>query len=198
VNTHHDALGDRFGMWLFLFSEILLFGALFVIYGAYFKQYKVDFINSGAKLDLFFGTFNTVALLISSFTVAASITALRRGKNTLAQWFLGFSVAVAGLFLFNKYMEWGSKIHHGIFPNSEWMKEQSFGTNLFFGLYYVTTGLHALHVIIGATLLIVCMAFIARKKVPQKSPTLLENCGLYWHLVDLIWIFVFPLFYLSH
>ncbi len=198
MNMHKDPLGDRFGMWLFLFSEILLFGALFVIYSVYFSKYQADFIAGGRQLDLFFGTFNTVILLISSFTVAASITALRNRQRKTALALLGFSISVGLVFLYNKYMEWGHKIHLGIYPDSPWLKEQSHGTNMFFGLYYVTTGLHALHVIIGGTLLAVSFAFILKNKVDPEHPTLLENCGLYWHLVDLIWIFVFPLFYLSH
>jgi cytochrome c oxidase subunit 3 len=198
MTMHKDPLGDRFGMWLFLFSEILLFGALFVIYAVYFREYQTAFIEGGKKLDLFFGTLNTVILLISSFTVAASITALKRGNKLGSMAFLGVSVAIGVVFLINKYVEWSSKIHHGIYPNSEWLKSQDHGTNLFFGLYYVTTGLHALHVLIGGTLLVVCLIFIWRNKVDPKHPTLLENGGLYWHLVDLIWIFVFPLFYLSN
>lgn len=198
MTLHKDPLGDRFGMWLFLFSEILLFGALFIIYSVYFGKYNADFVEGGHKLNLFFGTFNTVILLISSFTVAASITAFKQGKKNLTLVLLGFSIAVGIGFLINKYFEWSAKIHHGIFPNSPWLLEQSHGTNMFFGLYYVTTGLHALHVIIGGTLLAVCFGFIAKNKVDNHNPTLLENCGLYWHLVDLIWIFVFPLFYLSH
>jgi cytochrome c oxidase subunit 3 len=198
MTMHRDPLGDRFGMWLFLFSEILLFGALFVIYAVYFGKYQASFVEGGHHLDLFFGTFNTVILLISSFTVAASITAHKRGNKRGTMLYLGFSILVGLVFLFNKYIEWSAKIHHGIYPNSEWMKSQEHGINLFYGLYYVTTGLHALHVLIGGTLLAVCFAFIARNKVDRHQPTLLENCGLYWHLVDLIWIFVFPLYYLSN
>jgi cytochrome c oxidase subunit 3 len=96
----------------------------------------------------------------------------------------------------NKYFEWGAKFHHDIYPNSETLNSGEPGLNIFFGLYYVITGLHGVHVIIGMVLLAVALLFVIRGTVNAGRFAMLENAGLYWHLVDLIWIFVFPLFYL--
>jgi cytochrome c oxidase subunit 3 len=104
---------------------------------------------------------------------------------------------LALLFLINKYFEWGVKFEHGIWPGSEYLTtEMSQGEILFFGLYFVMTGLHALHIIVGMVIMGFALARIQKGTVHADRPSLLENAGLYWHLVDLIWIFLFPLFYL--
>ncbi|MDJ0624000.1 MAG: cytochrome c oxidase subunit 3 family protein [Desulfocapsaceae bacterium] len=191
-----DTTGVRIGMWLFLYSEVLLFGGLFVLYAAYFHRYPEFFVEGGKELDRVIGALNTVVLLVSSFTVAASITALQRNKKTQSISFLLFSIFCGFIFLVNKYFEWGAKFSHDIYPNSDTLTFGEPGLNIFFGLYYVITGLHGLHVIIGMTLLAVALWYVIRGKVNAERFGLLENAGLYWHLVDLIWIFVFPLFYL--
>lgn len=191
-----DESGKKLGMWLFLYTEIILFGGLFVLYAVYFARYTSDFVDGGKELNRLFGVANTVILLVSSFTVAASITAIQKKekKKTLA----GICAALlcGFIFLINKYFEWGHKIEHGIFPNSEKLADGPAGQNIFFGLYYVITGLHGIHIIIGMTLLLISLVFVQREKVTHDRFALLENSGLYWHLVDLIWIFIFPLFYL--
>jgi cytochrome c oxidase subunit 3 len=101
-----------------------------------------------------------------------------------------------GIFLVNKYFEWSQKIHHGIYPNSPDLLNGPPGRNIFFGLYYVITGLHGLHIIIGMVLLFVCAVMVHTKRINHGKYSVLENSGLYWHLVDIIWIFIFPLFYL--
>lgn len=191
-----DKTGIRIGMWLFLYSEIILFGGLFVLYAVYFHRYQEFFVEGGRQLDRVIGALNTIVLLVSSFTVAASITAVQRQKKSQAVGFLVFSIFCGFIFLVNKYIEWGAKFHHDIYPNSQTLVSGEPGINIFFGMYYVITGLHGLHVIIGMTLLAVAMAYVIRGKVTSDRYGLLENAGLYWHLVDLIWIFVFPLFYL--
>jgi cytochrome c oxidase subunit III len=191
-----DTTGIRIGMWLFLYTEIILFGALFVLYAVYFHRYSELFAQGGKELDRIIGTSNTVILLVSSFTVASSITAIQRKQTTLALGCVGFSLFCGLLFLVNKYFEWSHKIHLGIFPNSETLIEGPAGLNIFYGLYYVITGLHGLHVIIGMTLLAISFVLILREKINHNNFTMLDNSGLYWHLVDLIWIFIFPLFYL--
>ena len=184
------------GMWLFLYTEIILFGGLFVLYAVYFSRFTADFIQGGKQLSLFFGAFNTVILLLSSFTVAASITAVQKGQKKAAVMNLLVSILCGVVFLINKYVEWGEKIHHGIYPNSDTLTGMSSGQNIFFGLYYVITGLHGLHIIIGLILLLVALFAVSSGRVTASRFMLLENSGLYWHLVDLIWIFIFPLFYL--
>lgn len=196
VKSSSDFVGIRIGMWLFLYSEIILFGGLFVLYAVYFHNFPDDFVAGGKKLDRVIGAINTIILLISSFTVAASITAIRQKAKKAAMGLLAFSFLCGVVFLVNKYFEWGAKFHHDIYPNSETLVSGPPGQNIFFGLYYVITGLHGLHVIIGMTLLAVSFFLVKNGKIHAGRYAMLENSGLYWHLVDLIWIFVFPLFYL--
>ncbi len=191
-----DKTGVKIGMWIFLYSEIILFGGLFVLYAVYFHNFPEDFANGGRELNRLFGTANTLVLLISSFTVAASITAIQQRRKGLAIGFLIFSLLCGVTFLVNKYFEWGAKFHHDLYPNSDLLLGSEPGFNIFFGLYYTITGLHGLHVIIGMVLLAISMFLIAADKISAERYAMLENSGLYWHLVDLIWIFVFPLFYL--
>lgn len=191
-----DKTGVKIGMWIFLYSEILLFGGLFVLYAVYFHAFPDDFARGGKELNRIFGTANTLVLLISSFTVAASITAIQRQKKGQAIGFLVFSILCGLVFLINKYFEWGAKFHHDLYPNSDLLLDSDPGFNIFFGLYYTITGLHGLHVIIGMVLLSISLVLVIREKVTDQRYAMLENSGLYWHLVDLIWIYVFPLFYL--
>jgi cytochrome c oxidase subunit 3 len=183
-------------MWLFLYSEIILFGGLFVLYAAYFYEYPEHFSQGGKELNRIIGAVNTVVLLVSSFTVAASITAIQRNARKQTISLLIFSIFCGFVFLVNKYFEWGAKIHHDIYPNSDTLVNGEPGLNIFFGLYYVITGLHGLHVIIGMVLLTISLVLVLTGKLTGSKFVMLDNSGLYWHLVDLIWIFVFPLFYL--
>ena len=196
MSSPADEPGKKLGMWLFLYTEIILFGGLFVLYAVYFSKYTKDFIQGGKKLDILFGSMNTIILLISSFAVAASITAIQKHERKKAMAGLLTAILCGLIFLINKYFEWGHKIEHGIFPNSDKLIDGPPGQNIFFGLYYVITGLHGIHIIIGMTLLIVSFVFVQLEKMNNEHFALLENSGLYWHLVDLIWIFIFPLFYL--
>jgi len=192
----YDQTGIRIGMWLFLYTEIILFGGLFVLYAAYFHQYPSAFADGGRELSRGIGALNTIILLVSSCTVAASITAIRHQAKRLCLLLLAVSFSCGGFFLLNKYFEWGYKFAHGIYPNSPVLTGGPAGRNIFFGLYYVITGLHGLHVLIGMTLLALSFVLVYKNKITGQRFALLENSGLYWHLVDLIWIFVFPLFYL--
>lgn len=194
--TGQDPVGSRLGMWIFLYSEIMLFAGLFVLFAAYFRAYQPDFVNAGRELNLAFGAANTAMLLVSSFTVAASITAVRLGQRRRAVALLVISLALGGGFLVNKYFEWGHKIHHGIYPNSPHLLAGPQGEVMFYSLYYVITGLHGIHIVIGMTILAVAAVMVAKGRIRAGHDVVLENAGLYWHLVDLIWIFIFPLFYL--
>jgi cytochrome c oxidase subunit 3 len=195
--VHKDYEGAKIGMWLFLFTEILLFGGLFLLYSAYRSIYPHDFHNGGQMLNAVIGVTNTVILLTSSLTVALSIAALQRGNRKMSLFCLAMTVIFGITFLVNKYFEWSAEIHHGRYPNSPELLKGPDGEKLFFGLYYSMTGLHGLHVIAGITLLSIMFELVRRNKVTSTDFTKLENSGLYWHLVDVIWIFLLPLFYLS-
>jgi cytochrome c oxidase subunit 3 len=151
------------------------------------------------ELNTTIGAINTVLLLISSMTIAMSTSALQLKKKGATLGLLAITVILGLVFLVNKYFEWGLKFEHGIYPGSEHLiKDFGQGEILFFGLYFVMTGLHALHIIIGLAIILVAAWRVQKGTVHENRAALLENAGLYWHLVDLIWIFLFPLFYLIH
>ncbi len=193
---HRDDEGSRMGMWLFLFTEVILFGGLFAVYAVYRFMHPEAFHAASGTLSLAFGAVNTVILLTSSLTVALAISAIQMGKRGHALIFLGITILAALAFMVNKYFEWGAKIEHGLFPGTEHFFELSHGESQFFYLYYFMTGLHGLHVVVGVILLSIMGIKIIQRKIRQDSYTYFENSGLYWHLVDVIWIFLFPLLYL--
>jgi len=197
-HVHRDDTGSKLGMWLFLFTELILFGGLFIIYAVYRFSNGEAFHLAAKELDRLVGTVNTIILLTSSMTVAMSITAMQEGRKKFSMALVGITIVLAGAFLLNKYFEWGHKIEKGIYPKSPEMMNMPHGEILYFGLYYTMTGLHALHVIIGMTVLAVVMRQMSRGIINKDSYVRLESGALYWHLVDVIWIFLFPLFYLLH
>ncbi len=196
--AHRDDVGSRMGMWLFLFTELILFGGLFIAYAVYRYTYPLEFHLAARELDTLLGTINTIILLTSSLTAAMSITAMQEGKKDLTLLLIGLTIVLAGLFLVNKYFEWGHKFDVGLYPQSEVMLAKPAGEVMYFGLYYVMTGLHGLHVIIGMAILLWVGRQVATSAVNAGSYVRLESAALYWHLVDIIWIFLFPLFYLLH
>ncbi len=196
METHRDDLGSTLGMWLFLLSEILLFGGLFLLYAIYRFNYSQSFHLAAESLNRPIGALNTVILLTSSLTMALSLYALKQKQSLRSLCFLLSTILLGLLFLFNKYWEWASKFEHGVYPNATRLLERERGEVLFYGLYYSMTGLHALHVLVGIGLLTAMVYFIRKGKVHHERYLPLENSGLYWHLVDIIWVFLFPLFYL--
>jgi cytochrome c oxidase subunit 3 len=196
-HTHYDAEASKIGMWLFIFTELLLFAGLFLVYSVYRYMNPEAFHLAALELNRNIGALNTVLLLVSSMTIAMSTTTLQLKKKGATIALLGITLLIGLVFLVNKYFEWGVKFEHGIWPGSEHLQNNfSQGEILFFGLYFVMTGLHALHIIIGVVFILFVMARVQKGIVNEKRAALLENAGLYWHLVDLIWIFLFPLFYL--
>jgi cytochrome c oxidase subunit III len=190
-------VGSRIGLWLFLLSEILLFGGLFLLYAVYRAKHPVDFHDASLELSRFDGTLNTAILLTSSLTAVIAIFSLQEhGNRKRAMLFLALTIACGFGFLVVKTFEWTAKFSHGLYPNGHELMERPYGQMLYFGLYFIMTGLHALHVIVGMTVLSVILVFVARGKQTRENSAILENGGLYWHLVDIIWIFLFPLFYL--
>ncbi|MBI5325679.1 MAG: cytochrome c oxidase subunit 3 [Ignavibacteriae bacterium] len=195
-HVHRDDFGAKMGMWLFLFTELLLFGGLFLLYMAYRLQYSHEFHIAARELNIGIGTFNTIILLTSSMTMALSITAMRLERKTLSLFLLASTILLAFGFLVNKFFEWSAKFGHGLYPGSDVLLDKPRGEYLFYGMYYAMTGLHAIHVIVGMIILTFMFVFISRNSITSTNYIKLENSGLYWHLVDLIWIFLFPLFYL--
>ena len=248
---HKDYRGSKFGIWLFLITEITLFGGMFLLYSVYRSEYAQDFHHAAAELNTLLGSINTIILLTSSLTMALAIAGVHHGNRKLALWMLALTILCACGFLVIKYFEWGAKIHHGIYPGSPRLAAFPKGEILFFGLYFTMAGVHGIHVLVGAILLTVMffkvmgqpnakLSFVAghglqhaegarlaivdehghalwkgdkidstiqridvktkfwpvKQRFKREDFNLLENSGLYWHIVDIIWIFLFPLFYL--
>jgi len=193
---HRDYIGAKLGMWLFLFTEILLFGGLFLLYAVYRSVYSREFHLAALGLSTTLGAINTIVLLTSSLTMALSIAVLRQGNKNASIACQAITIVLGLAFLVNKYFEWSGHIHEGIYPDSPALLSRSHGEILFYGLYYVMTGLHGIHVIIGMVAIAIMASLTYRGAVSAENFNKLENTGLYWHLVDVIWIYLFPLFYL--
>ncbi len=240
---HRDPLAAKLGMWLFLLTELILFGGLFLLYAVYRSTFPEDFHYGATTLNTFLGGTNTLILLTSSLTMVLSIAALERNQRKPAAAFLAVTVTLGLGFLGVKAFEWSAKIGHGLFPGSEELVGRTAGENIFFGIYYAMTGLHALHVTVGiiilaillrsivsrparrtrlavapggrlqvardsgellwqqpiddqATQLEVALIYEENEEIANAQAVKLENAGLYWHLGDVIWSFLFPLLYL--
>ncbi len=191
----HEPSG-KVGMWLFLCTEVLLFGGLFLLYSAYRYHHPQEFHEASLELNRVFGTLNTAVLITSSLSVALAIHALGENRRRATLAFLGITLALGATFLVVKGFEWGEKFAHGLYPSAPFLLSQPKGKILYFGLYFMMTGLHALHVLVGLGILSIFLALVVKGRISAERPVLLENAGLYWHLVDIIWIFLFPLFYL--
>jgi len=188
----------KLGMWIFLVTEILLFSGLFVFY-AVFRSWNPDmFTNAHRFLDVRLGALNTIVLISSSLTVALAIRSLQLNDQKNAGRLLLATILLAGIFLIVKYFEYSHKIHLGLLPGKYFTFQGIEGTNphVFFSVYFVITGLHGLHVIAGMLVIGWVLLRTWQGEFSAEYYTPVENAGLYWHLVDLIWIFVFPLLYL--
>src|SRR6056297_3613240 len=146
----HDETYDReiskLGMWLFIFTELLFFGGLFLVYAVYRYQHPDAFHMAAGELDVTIGTINTIILLISSATMAMSITAIQKKQQKFAFGLVSVTTLLGLVFLVNKVFEWGTKFEHGLYPGSEILQSLGYGDTLFYGLYFAMTGLHALHI----------------------------------------------------
>lgn len=176
----------RLGIWAFLATELLLFGGLFTAYAQFRITHGDLFHQEHLKLNRLLGAANTVVLLTSSLTIAIGIAAIRRGLQRLLQICLSLTLALALGFLFIKYLEWSEDFSRGFYAS----------TNLFFGLYFMMTGLHGLHVLGGMAVMIWLLLRARRGAFNEEYSTPVEITGLYWHFVDIVWIYLFPLLYL--
>ncbi len=192
------------GMWTFLVTEVMFFGVLFLTYTLYRWAYPMDFYLSHEHLSIPMGAGNTVVLLISSFTMVMAVHFAQLKQRMWVLKMLVATIGLAGVFLVVKYFEYSSKFEQNLLPGPSFTMnpETLHGANLnhaqiFFGLYFAMTGLHAVHIIIGIGAMGV-LGFLWQTKAKSVTedfvPT--EMVGLYWHFVDLVWIFLFPLMYL--
>lgn len=187
----------KIGMWAFIVQEILFFSGLFVAYGVFSFLYPKAFIEGSHHLNKVLGAANTLVLISSSFTMVMAVFSAQHSKIKACANYLLATLGFAGFFLVIKYFEYSEKIHHGYLPGKFFSAEGSSPfLHIFFSLYFVITGLHALHIIIGMGLIFWIYLNAKKGLYHSKYFTPVEMVGLYWHLVDIVWIFVFPLLYL--
>jgi cytochrome c oxidase subunit 3 len=191
-----DYTGKKIGMWFFLFTELLFFGGMFLLYSVYRYRFPKAFHEGAMGENLLIGSINTGVLLTSSLSIAMSISAIRKGNKHLSMALQVVTILSGIIFLVDKYFEWMEKISRGIYPNSPVLMQYGYGQTLFFSLYYVMTGIHGLHVLIGCVVISFMVVFTRKDVITRENFSKLENTGLYWHFVDIVWIYLFPLFYL--
>ncbi len=196
LEQQHDA--STLGMWVFLVTEVMFFGGMFAAYVVYRRLHPEAFALASNELDVKLGTFNTAVLIGSSLTMALAVRAAQAGaRRPIVAW-LGATIVLAGVFLGVKVVEYGHKFEHHLVPGPTfaWRGTEHADTELFFGLYFAMTGMHALHMVIGIGVMAVVALLAARGRYTSANYFGVEVTGLYWHFVDLIWIFLFPLLYL--
>jgi cytochrome c oxidase subunit 3 len=208
--SHHPALAHQFdsldqqketatlGMWVFLVTEVLFFGGLFLTYAIYRSWYPRAFAAASHELDVTLGTINTAVLITSSLTMALAVHAAQLGRRNLLMTLLVATMVLGGVFLGIKSVEYYHKFaeHHVPGPGFTFEPEYARNAQIFFSLYFLMTGLHALHMIIGLAVLLVMLWWAWRGTVTAEYYSPVEITGLYWHFVDIVWIFLFPLLYL--
>lgn len=198
VDSEQQFDAAKMGMWIFLVTEILFFGGLFAAYIVYRAWYPELFTLASEELDTLWGGVNTIVLIGSSLTVAMAIKSaqLNQKKGIIIN--LGITIALACVFMVIKYFEYTHKFHLGIFPGEFYTYDgvDHPQANVFFSLYYLMTGLHGIHVVVGIGLMVWLLIRATKDHFHSEYYTPVEITGLYWHLVDIIWIFLFPLFYL--
>jgi len=204
VSTEQQFDSAKLGMWLFLITEILLFAGMFVAYAVYRQWHPEAFLEASVTLDQFLGTVNTIVLLTSSLTVALSIHYIQKDEQSKSFWSLMATLALAGVFLVIKYFEYTAKFEHGIYPGALFEPHGAKYEHLanipyvaqFFSIYFVMTGIHGFHVVVGMGIIAWIASRVYRGHFGSDYFTHVELTGLYWHLVDIIWIFLYPMLYL--
>src|SRR5262245_37159020 len=186
------------GVWLFLAQEVMFFGGLFLAYTFYRSRYHEAFIEASHHLDVRLGTINTVVLISSSLTMALAVRAAQQGKRSMTGSFIVVTMLLGLVFLGIKGVEYHHKfVEHAIpGPDFVYHGEHVRGAQIFYLLYFTMTGMHALHMIIGEGIMIALLVWNARGAVSASYPSRVEGVGLYWHFVDIVWIFLFPMLYL--
>jgi len=197
--THEQQKETSFlGMWLFLVQEVMFFGGIFVVYVVYRHLYPAAFAAGSHHLNIPLGTINTAVLLMSSFTMVVAVSGAQIGKRgRLVGGLLG-TIFFGLVFLVIKYFEYSDKWAHHLVPGPHfaWDGPPIEGIQLFFSLYFGMTGMHALHMIVGIAILLVMLRPAWKGKWTPENHNFVEGFGLYWHFVDIVWIFLFPFLYL--
>jgi cytochrome c oxidase subunit 3 len=199
--TDQQKDASTLGMWIFLITEVMFFGGLFLAYTVYRHAYSHIFAIASTSLNVFIGAANTVVLLSSSLTMVLAVRAAQLGKTRSIVLFLILTLIFGGIFLGVKAYEWNEKYVEHHIPGPAFHMEgvspdQQGHAQLFFSLYFAMTGLHALHMVVGAGLLTFLILEARKGKFSAEYNTPVDLIGLYWHFVDIIWIFLFPLLYL--
>lgn len=196
VDFHDDYGGAKLGFWVFLLTEAMMFGTLFLLFAIYFYRHTELFVASSGHLNVWLGGTNTVLLLVSTYTMGLGTLMLRRGRVRAAALLVGATALMALVFLGIKAVEWYLEISRGIYPGSGVLDALDRGEILFFGLYFVMTGLHGLHVIAGVALMGWVLLLIRSGGIRPEHTIVMKNVTLYWDFVHLVWIVLFPLFYM--
>ncbi|MCA9516218.1 MAG: cytochrome c oxidase subunit 3 family protein [Myxococcales bacterium] len=214
VAHHFDNAGQqegaaKLGMWVFLATELLMFSGLFLAYFYMRSQYPEMVLEAHHELNKWLGGLNTVFLITSSLTMALAVRAAQVGNRKQSSMMLVATILFACGFMVIKYIEYSAKIEHGLLPGANFFAQHVTtaggemiqkawygGPQLFFGVYFLMTGLHGVHVLVGIGLLVWILIRTNKGQFSEHYYTPVENVGLYWHLVDLVWIFLFPLLYL--
>jgi cytochrome c oxidase subunit III len=198
-NLEQQAEATTLGMWVFLVTEVLFFGGLFMVYTVYRTWYPEAFAAASHSLDINLGTINTAVLITSSLTMALAVHAAQLGQRKLLMLFLLATMALGAVFLGIKSVEYYQKFveHHVPGPSFHFEEPQyAVHAQIFFSLYFVMTGLHALHMIIGFGIMLFMFRWAWNGTITEEYSSPVEIAGLYWHFVDIVWIFLFPLLYL--
>jgi len=196
-----DYEGGKLGFWLFMLTEVMMFGAMFLALTYYYTLHQQDFLIASASLNRWLGGFNTVVLLFSALTMGLGLLKMRHGDVKGAKLMIWTTILLALVFLGVKAVEWTAEYQHGVFLGLDALQSgnehsKPFGQILFFGMYFTMTGLHGFHIIIGIGLMLWLLKRINAQKVTPDHSILHFNIALYWDLVHLIWVFVFPYFYM--
>ena len=198
VDMEAQKEASALGMWIFLVTEVLFFGGMFTAYVIYRAQYTRAFEGASNLLDLKLGAFNTVVLILSSLTMALAVWAGQKGRRNLIIAYLSATILLGGVFLGVKAIEYTQKFTHHEVPGPHFIVPEGLPrqSEMFFSLYFCMTGLHALHMVIGIGLLLWLILRARRGEFTPEYNTPVDMVGLYWHFVDIVWIYLFPLLYL--
>ena len=194
----HEFVSAKEGIWLFMVTEILMFGGLFVAYILYHNLFPQMFAEGASHLDWKLGFLNTLVLIFSSFTMAYSIYLIQTGRRQKANWTLFITILCGLVFMVVKYFEYTHKIHEGLLPGKFFNHPGAVASNLglYFSFYFCMTGLHGIHVVLGMCLIGWVLWRNMRGEFDEHYYTAVEGVGIFWHIVDLIWIYLFPILYL--